>query len=226
MKRLIAALAAIQLVVKPAHCGSGQASQNLFTRMLNKEQVEFEVDESSANDYDAEEERVWISPTYEYSDNEEASEEETGCAVDSDCPQSPYYVCRAKICVHKGIFPIYRSEFIGVLVLTVLIALANVGGVGGGGLIIPIIMALFGFHTKEAIAISGFTIFTGSVARFIYSYNQRHPEKDATMIDYGIVIVMMPLVLVGSFVGVLVNIMLPPVLLSIFLTVILLLLTM
>ena len=36
---------------------------------------------------------------------------------------------------------------------------------------------------------------------------------------------MMPLVLVGSFVGVLVNIMLPPVLLSLFLTVILLGLT-
>lgn len=45
------------------------------------------------------------------------------------------------------------------------------------------------------------------------------------MIDYGIVIVMMPLVLVGSFVGVLVNIMLPPILLSSILTVILLLLT-
>jgi len=45
------------------------------------------------------------------------------------------------------------------------------------------------------------------------------------MIDYGIVIVMMPLVLVGSFVGVLVNIMMPPLLLSLFLTVILLLLT-
>ena len=111
------------------------------------------------------------------------------------------------------------------LVLTVLIALANVGGIGGGGLIIPIIMAFFSFSTKEAIAISGFTIFTGSVARYIYAYNQRHPEKDATMIDYGIVIVMMPLVLVGSFVGVLVNIMLPPVLLSLFLTIILILLT-
>ena len=45
------------------------------------------------------------------------------------------------------------------------------------------------------------------------------------MIDYGIVIVMMPLVLVGSFVGVLLNIMLPPVLLSTILTIILMLLT-
>ena len=128
-----------------------------------------EVDESAANDYDAEEERVWISPTYDY-DNE-TNEEVTVCAADSDCPDYPYYIYKSKACVHKGIFPIHRSEFFGVLILTVLIALANVGGVGGGGLIIPIIMALFSFHTKEAIAISGFTIFTGSVARFIYSYN-------------------------------------------------------
>ena len=109
--------------------------------------------------------------------------------------------------------------------MTILLALANVGGIGGGGLIIPIIMSLFTFTTKEAIAISGFTIFTGSVARFLYSWHQRHPEKDATLIDYGIVIVMMPLVLVGSFVGVLLNIMLPPVILSSILTVILVLLT-
>ena len=109
--------------------------------------------------------------------------------------------------------------------MAALLALANVGGIGGGGLIIPITMALFIFTTKEAIAISGFTIFTGSVARFIYSWHQRHPHKDATMIDYGIVIVMMPLVLVGSYIGVLVNIMLPPILLSAILTVILLLLT-
>jgi len=45
------------------------------------------------------------------------------------------------------------------------------------------------------------------------------------MIDYGIVMVMMPLVLVGSFVGVLVNIMLPPIILSAILTAILILLT-
>ena len=45
------------------------------------------------------------------------------------------------------------------------------------------------------------------------------------MIDYNIVIVMMPLVLVGSFVGVLVNIILPPIILSAILTVILILLT-
>ena len=99
------------------------------------------------------------------------------------------------------------------------------GGIGGGGLIIPITMALFKFSTKQAIAISGFTILTGSIARFIVTTNQRHPDKDATIIDYNIVIVMMPLVLVGSFTGVLVNIVLPPIMLCIILTIILLGLT-
>ena len=45
------------------------------------------------------------------------------------------------------------------------------------------------------------------------------------MIDYSIVIVMLPLVLVGSFVGVLLNIILPPLILSAILTAILILLT-
>ena len=107
-----------------------------------------------------------------------------------------------------------------------MLALANVGGVGGGGLVIPIIMALFMFTTKEAIAISGFTILCGSVARFIMTINQVHPDKDATVIDYGIVIVMMPLVLCGSFIGVLVNLTLPGIILSAMLTIILIGLTM
>ena len=111
------------------------------------------------------------------------------------------------------------------MIIPIVLALANVGGVGGGGLVIPIIMALFMFTTKEAIAISGFTILCGSVARFIVTGNQKHPDKDATMIDYGIVIVMMPLVLVGSFIGVLVNLTMPGIILSAMLTVILIGLT-
>jgi uncharacterized membrane protein YfcA len=53
--------------------------------------------------------------------------------------------------------------------------------------------------------------------------SDKHPnKKGGTIIDYGIVIVMMPMVLVGSFVGVLVNIYLPATVLSIILTLLLL----
>ena len=111
----------------------------------------------------------------------------------------------------------YVSEFIGILVLPVLLAFANVGGIGGGGLIVPITMALFQFTMKSSIVISGFTIFTGAVARFLYQWNNKHPKKNSTIIEYSIVIVMMPMVLVGSFVGVLLNIYLPSLVLAIIL---------
>ena len=55
--------------------------------------------------------------------------------------------------------------------------------------------------------------------------NKKHPEKDAVIVDYGIIIVMMPLVLAGSFIGVLVNLSLPGIILSAMLTLILIALT-
>ena len=68
---------------------------------------------------------------------------------------------------HKDVFPIYPMEFAGILILPALLALSNVAGIGGGGLIIPLIMVLFQFSMKQAIALSGFTIFTGALVRFI-----------------------------------------------------------
>jgi uncharacterized membrane protein YfcA len=117
-----------------------------------------------------------------------------------------------------------ESEIYGIFVLTALTVLANVGGIGGGGIIIPITIAMFGFSTKEAIALSGTLIYSGSLARFAMQINEKHPQKDSTLIDYNIVILMLPLVLMGSFLGVLVNIMTPNIILSSFLTFILIVL--
>jgi uncharacterized membrane protein YfcA len=142
------------------------------------------------------------------------------CLADSDCEQ-PYFVCSENMCLHKGIFPMYLPEFLGFLILPALVGLANVAGIGGGGITVPIVMICWGFTTKQSVALSGATIFVGSVVRFFYSLDRKHPEKKATSIDYGIVIVMLPLVLVGSFTGVLINVMLPPILLSIILTMLL-----
>ena len=86
-------------------------------------------------------------------------------------------------------------------------------------------MALFQFTMKSSIVISGFTIFTGAVVRFFYQWNNKHPKKNSTIIEYNIVIVMMPMVLVGSFVGVLLNIYLPSLVLAIILLSLLLFLT-
>jgi uncharacterized membrane protein YfcA len=59
-------------------------------------------------------------------------------------------------------------EFFGVIVLSIAIALSNMGGIGGGGVVVPFTMSFFGFNTKEAIAISGFSIFCSALVRYIF----------------------------------------------------------
>ena len=86
-------------------------------------------------------------------------------------------------------------------------------------------MSMFGFSTKEAIALGSVLILCSSVVRFILQVDERHPMKEATVIDYNIVIIMLPMLMMGSFLGVIVNIALPNIILSGFLTAILTVLT-
>jgi uncharacterized membrane protein YfcA len=42
-------------------------------------------------------------------------------------------------------------EFSGIFILPFLIGLSNVAGIGGSGLVIPLVMSFWGFETKQAI---------------------------------------------------------------------------
>jgi uncharacterized membrane protein YfcA len=106
--------------------------------------------------------------------------------------------------------------------LTVVGAINNVAGIGGGGLEISFTMLFFVMTTKEAICLSSFAIICSSMARYIQTFTFKHPEKDSCIIDYNIATVMMPTVLLGSFIGAFLNIILPTLIILIFLTVLLL----
>jgi hypothetical protein len=160
--------------------------------------------------------------TYEYPEDIDLIDAET-CSEDSDCSSFPSYICSDTVCIHKGIFPILEKEFLGMVTLPLLLGLATVGG--GGGLFVPMVMTFWVFDTKAAIALSGSVSFLGALVRYIYQFREKHPEKEARTIDYGIVIVMMPMVVMGSFTGVLINIMLPSVTIIILLTLVLICLT-
>ncbi len=86
-------------------------------------------------------------------------------------------------------------------------------------------MAFFHFSTREAVAISLFVILLVSLVRFIYNFRQRHPNKDAVVIDYNLAIVMQPTIILGTFLGVLVNVSFPALIIQICLTISLIWLT-
>ena len=122
-------------------------------------------------------------------------------------------------------FPLEFLEFIGSIVLGVMVALSNAGGIGGGGIIVPIAIIFFAFRTKQAVALSNFCIFIASLVRFAINYKQKHPHKEGKVIDYGIIMVMFPMILLGSLLGVQLNLILPDIVLLGSLTIILILLS-
>ena len=135
------------------------------------------------------------------------------CLWDRMCPDYPWYVCGIKrdgYCGHKGVFPIEPLEIGGIIVFAFIMALSNIAGVGGGGVAIPIIMAMFKFSTKPAIAISSFAIFFTTIARFIMNFKERHPQKsNVVVIDYDLVAIMMPTTLAGAQIGALILVVFP-----------------
>ena len=144
------------------------------------------------------------------------------------CDNAPFDVCVDGLCEHKAVWPPLPSEVVGFTVLPLLLGLANIGGIGGGGLIIPVAMACWGFPTANAVAISNSTVFLGALLRFFgFSMRLKHPANpDKTIIDYNLASIMMPAVLLGAFSGLYLTALLPEALITIMLTMILLYMTM
>ena len=126
-------------------------------------------------------------------------------------------------CEHKEIDPLNKMEIFGCVVTFVGLLTSNMGGLGGGGVIIPVAMVFFGFNTKQAIAQSNASIFVSSVARYLFNFNQSHPYKNGRgiLVDYNIASLMLPMITVGASVGSIVNKILPSFMIAILLTVLL-----
>lgn len=96
------------------------------------------------------------------------------------------------------------------------------GGVGGGGLYIPIFNLLLLFSAKTSAALSNIMILGGSLAVLAWNLRQAHPfSPEKPLIDYDVALLLNPNMLLGISIGVFCNIMFPGWLLISVLTVIL-----
>lgn len=129
------------------------------------------------------------------------------CSEDTDCNELNY--CIKNKCKHKSFLPATRREIIGLVCIVVGSALSNAGGIGGGGLLIPILILILKFETHEAIPISKLMIFTGALTAFLMGLSNKHPYRNAIALDYNIAGVLIPMILFGTIVGVTLNKIMP-----------------
>ncbi|XP_022862977.1 sulfite exporter TauE/SafE family protein 3-like isoform X2 [Olea europaea var. sylvestris] len=85
-------------------------------------------------------------------------------------------------------------------------AFGSVGGVGGGGIFVPMLTLIIGFDPKSATAISKCMIMGAAVSTVYYNLKLRHPTLDMPIIDYDLAVLIQPMLMLGISIGVAFNV--------------------
>ncbi|GFS44917.1 sulfite exporter TauE/SafE family protein [Actinidia rufa] len=85
-------------------------------------------------------------------------------------------------------------------------AFGSVGGVGGGGIFVPMLSLIIGFDAKSATAISKCMIMGGAGSTVYYNFRLRHPTLDMPIIDYDLALLVQPMLMMGISIGVAFNV--------------------
>jgi len=127
----------------------------------------------------------------------------------------------------EGDLPTFRplsfssSNIAGFAISSMFIMIAAGGGIGGGGILVPVNIFILGFKPHAAIPLSNATILGSSVGQLLLNYGKRHPLADRPLINWDIMLVMEPLTIAGAVVGSVVNVLCPPWLLCVMLVLLL-----
>ncbi|KAL7449155.1 hypothetical protein ACHAWC_001245 [Mediolabrus comicus] len=116
---------------------------------------------------------------------------------------------------HKPLYPMDKTDITGFFFATLGLMIAAGGGIGGGGVLVPIYILIMKFSPKHAIPLSNITVFGGAVANTILNVRKRHPLADRPLVDWDLILVMEPLTIAGALIGAILNKLLPEALLVI-----------
>jgi len=122
---------------------------------------------------------------------------------------------------HKGLYPLDIYDQVGLGLMGLMTAIAAGGGIGGGGVLVPILILVMGFTIKAAIPLSSVTILGGACFHIMRNSMRRHPVVDRPLIDWTFISLMQPMLISGAVLGSFLNKMVPDWVLAILLFVIL-----
>ncbi|XP_057528545.1 sulfite exporter TauE/SafE family protein 3-like [Amaranthus tricolor] len=85
-------------------------------------------------------------------------------------------------------------------------ALGSVGGVGGGGIFVPMLTLIIGFDPKSSTAISKCMIMGAAASTVYCNLGLKHPTVDMPLIDYDLALLIQPMLMLGISIGVAFNV--------------------
>lgn len=125
---------------------------------------------------------------------------------------------------HKELIPLDNMDLLTCALCAVGLLIAAGGGIGGGGILVPLFMIMLAFRPKHAIALSNLTIFGGSISNVAFNIQKRQANGRA-MIDWDIIAIMEPSTIAGAVIGSFMSKYLPDFVLTVCLAIVLSLLS-
>ena len=107
------------------------------------------------------------------------------------------------------VFSLSSNDLIGISLAALGLMIAAGGGIGGGGMLVPVFVLVLKLSPDLAVPLSNATIFGGAIANVIINAPKRHPETDRPLIDFDLIMILEPLTIAGALLGAHLNVLLP-----------------
>jgi len=128
------------------------------------------------------------------------------------CPDLHH--CVKGICVHKSIFPLSKKEMIGTILIMLVSGLANAGGSSGTALTTVILLICFNYNENKSVMIAFALVFGGALGNFLNVGHGKNLKTGRPLINYDISLICMPLMLLGTSAGIMLNRMAAPIVIA------------
>jgi len=135
---------------------------------------------------------------------------EIQCQTSDDCSQ--LYECMEGKCQHKPIFPLTIHEIVGSVLIVLFVGLSNVAGIGGASLLSPILLVCFHYNASKSIMIVYAMVFGGAFGNYLNVAFLKDPQTGKGYVEYDLSLICVPLMLIGTNIGVLLNKICPSIL--------------
>lgn len=115
----------------------------------------------------------------------------------------PYlYSCSDSLCRHYGFFQPLWLTIIVYSLLPIGVMFCNLVGLSAGIYKVPLLMAALNYPTPQATSFSYPIVLGAALANFILLIPKRNPYRVGSLVDYNLVIILIPCVSIGTTYGV------------------------
>jgi len=119
------------------------------------------------------------------------------------------FLCHDNFCEHKSLFPVNVFEILALIFMCAISMVATTAGLGGGAVYSAILMFVENFSAMETFPISTFIILFCALSTYFIGIKDKIENPQHKFVDYDLVLVFCPTMLIGTKIGVIWNRMFP-----------------